>query len=141
MNRHHELTPRQSIISMFYRANRRGDPTPNDTRHAMGAATLLRQLAKEPNRAFECVLGMSPVALAECAEAAHKNSRSFTGDGAWTASTRVQFRSLTKFPREAERIAREKRSSIVGTRASCLWLESRVGLNEAAIAAEAEASG
>jgi hypothetical protein len=39
-------------------------------RHAMRAATLLRQLAKEPNRAFECALGMSPVALAECAEAA-----------------------------------------------------------------------
>ena len=70
VNRHHELTPPESIISMFYRADRRGDPTPNDTRHAMGAATLLRQLPKEPNRAFECALGMSPVALAECAEAA-----------------------------------------------------------------------
>ena len=70
VNRHHELTPPQSIISMFYRADRRGDPTPNDTRHAVGAATLLRQLAKVPNRAFERALGMSPAALAECAEAA-----------------------------------------------------------------------
>ena len=39
-------------------------------RHAKRAAALLRQLAKVPNRAFECALGMSPAALAECAEAA-----------------------------------------------------------------------
>jgi predicted metal-dependent hydrolase len=39
-------------------------------RHAKRAAALLRQLMKVPNRAFERVLGMSPAALAECAEAA-----------------------------------------------------------------------
>jgi predicted metal-dependent hydrolase len=39
-------------------------------RHAKRAAALLRQLAKVPNRAFERALGMSPAALAECAEAA-----------------------------------------------------------------------
>ena len=39
-------------------------------RHAMRAATLLRQLMKVPDRAFERALGMSPAALAECAEAA-----------------------------------------------------------------------
>jgi hypothetical protein len=39
-------------------------------RHAKRAAALLRQLAKVPNRAFELALGMSPAALAECAEAA-----------------------------------------------------------------------
>jgi hypothetical protein len=32
VNRRHELTPAQSIISMFYRADRRWDPTPNDRR-------------------------------------------------------------------------------------------------------------
>ena len=36
-------------------------------RHAKRAAALFRQL---PDRAFERTLGMSPVALAECAEAA-----------------------------------------------------------------------
>jgi predicted metal-dependent hydrolase len=39
-------------------------------RHAKRAAALLRQLAKVPTRAFERALGMSPAALAECAEAA-----------------------------------------------------------------------
>jgi Domain of unknown function (DUF309) len=39
-------------------------------RHAMRAAALLRQLTKVPDRAFERALGMSPAALAECAEAA-----------------------------------------------------------------------
>jgi hypothetical protein len=39
-------------------------------RHAKRAAALLRQLAKVPNRGFERALGMSPAALAECAEAA-----------------------------------------------------------------------
>jgi predicted metal-dependent hydrolase len=39
-------------------------------RHAMRAAALLRQLMKVPDRAFESALGMSPTALAECAEAA-----------------------------------------------------------------------
>jgi putative transposase len=31
VNRRHESTPPQSIISMFYRADRRRDPTPNDS--------------------------------------------------------------------------------------------------------------
>jgi hypothetical protein len=39
-------------------------------RHAKRAAALLRQLTKGPDRAFERALGMSPAALAECAEAA-----------------------------------------------------------------------
>ena len=39
-------------------------------RHAMRAAALLRQLTKVPDRGFERALGMSPAALAECAEAA-----------------------------------------------------------------------
>jgi hypothetical protein len=39
-------------------------------RHAMRAAALLRQLMKVPGSAFERALGMSPTALAECAEAA-----------------------------------------------------------------------
>jgi hypothetical protein len=39
-------------------------------RHAMRAAALLRQLMKAPDRAFERALGMSPAALAECAEGA-----------------------------------------------------------------------
>jgi hypothetical protein len=39
-------------------------------RHGMRAAALLRQLMKVPDRAFERALGMSPAALAECAEAA-----------------------------------------------------------------------
>ena len=39
-------------------------------RHAMRAAALFRQLTKVPDRAFERALGMSPAALAECAEAA-----------------------------------------------------------------------
>ena len=39
-------------------------------RHAMRAAALLRQLMKVPDSAFERALGMSPAALAECAEAA-----------------------------------------------------------------------
>ena len=39
-------------------------------RHAMRAAALLRQLMNVPDRAFERALGMSPAALAECAEAA-----------------------------------------------------------------------
>src|ERR1700733_6901 len=39
-------------------------------RHAMRAAALLRQLMKVPDSAFERPLGMSPAALAECAEAA-----------------------------------------------------------------------
>jgi Domain of unknown function (DUF309) len=39
-------------------------------RHATRAAALLRQLMKVPDRAFERALGMSPAALAECAEAA-----------------------------------------------------------------------
>jgi hypothetical protein len=39
-------------------------------RHAQRAAALLRQLTKVPDRAFERALGMSPAALAECAEAA-----------------------------------------------------------------------
>ena len=38
--------------------------------HAQRAAALLRQLTKVPDRAFERALGMSPAALAECAEAA-----------------------------------------------------------------------
>jgi hypothetical protein len=38
--------------------------------HAKRAAALLRQLTKVPDRAFERALGMSPGALAECAEAA-----------------------------------------------------------------------
>jgi DUF309 family protein family protein len=41
-------------------------------RHAKRAAALFRQL---PDRAFERTLGMSPVTLAECAEAANKDSR------------------------------------------------------------------
>src|ERR1700722_2967424 len=39
-------------------------------RHAMRAAAQLRQLMEVPDRAFERALGMSPAALAECAEAA-----------------------------------------------------------------------
>jgi Domain of unknown function (DUF309) len=39
-------------------------------RHAKRAATLLRQLTKVPDRALERAVGMSPAALAECAEAA-----------------------------------------------------------------------
>jgi hypothetical protein len=39
-------------------------------RHAKRAAALLRQLMRVPDRAFERALGMSPAALAECAEAA-----------------------------------------------------------------------
>jgi hypothetical protein len=31
VNRRYELNPPQPIISMFYRADRRRDPTPNDT--------------------------------------------------------------------------------------------------------------
>jgi len=38
-------------------------------RHAKRAAALLRQLTKVPDRTFERALGMSPGALAECAEA------------------------------------------------------------------------
>ena len=83
-------------------------------RHAMRAAALLRQLMKVPDTAFERALGMSPATLAECAEAATRMPDEFTGDGAWTASTRVQFHSRTKFPGEAERIAREKRSLVGG---------------------------
>lgn len=39
-------------------------------RHAGRAAVLLRQLMKGPHRVFERALGMSPAALADCAEAA-----------------------------------------------------------------------
>jgi hypothetical protein len=39
-------------------------------RHAKRAAALFRQL---PDRAFERTLGMSPTALAECAEAATRS--------------------------------------------------------------------
>jgi DUF309 family protein family protein len=39
-------------------------------RHAMRAAALLRQLMKVPDSAFERALGMSPAALADCAEVA-----------------------------------------------------------------------
>jgi Domain of unknown function (DUF309) len=39
-------------------------------RHAMRAAALLRQLMNVPDRTFERALGMSPAALAECAEVA-----------------------------------------------------------------------
>ena len=39
-------------------------------RHAMRAAAQLRQLMKVPDRVFERALGMSPAALAECAEGA-----------------------------------------------------------------------
>ena len=39
-------------------------------RHAMRAAALLRQLMNVPNCTFERALGMSPAALAECAEVA-----------------------------------------------------------------------
>ena len=39
-------------------------------RHTKRAAAQLRQLMNVPNRAFERALGMSPAALAECAEAA-----------------------------------------------------------------------
>jgi hypothetical protein len=39
-------------------------------RHAMRAAAQLRQLMEVPDCAFERALGMSPAALAECAEAA-----------------------------------------------------------------------
>jgi predicted metal-dependent hydrolase len=42
-------------------------------RHAMRAAALLRQLMKVPDRAFERALGMSPAALAECAEVATRS--------------------------------------------------------------------
>ena len=31
VTRRHELTPPRSIISMFYRADRRRDPTPDDS--------------------------------------------------------------------------------------------------------------
>jgi hypothetical protein len=44
-------------------------------RHAMRAAAQLRQLMKVPDRAFERALGMSPAALAECAEAATRIPR------------------------------------------------------------------
>jgi hypothetical protein len=33
----------------------------------------------------------------------HKDSRRFTGDGAWSASTRVQFHPRSKFPAEARK--------------------------------------
>jgi hypothetical protein len=39
-------------------------------RHAGRAAVLLRQLMKGPHRVFERALGMSPAALADCADAA-----------------------------------------------------------------------
>ena len=39
-------------------------------RHAKRAAALLRQSTKVPDRAFKRALGMSPAALAGCAEAA-----------------------------------------------------------------------
>ena len=39
-------------------------------RHTMRAAAMLRLLMKVPHSAFERALGMSPAALAECAEAA-----------------------------------------------------------------------
>ena len=39
-------------------------------RHTGRAAAVLRRLMKVPDRAFERALGMSPAALAECAEAA-----------------------------------------------------------------------
>src|SRR5271170_5351900 len=39
-------------------------------RHGKRAAALLRRLTKLPDRAFERTLGMSPAALAECAEVA-----------------------------------------------------------------------
>jgi predicted metal-dependent hydrolase len=39
-------------------------------RRAKRAPALLRQLTKVPDRAFERALGMSPTALAECAEGA-----------------------------------------------------------------------
>ena len=39
-------------------------------RHAKRAAALFRQLTNVPDRAFDRALGMSPAALAECAEAA-----------------------------------------------------------------------
>jgi hypothetical protein len=39
-------------------------------RHAKRATAVLRQLTKVPDRTFERALGMSPAALAECAEAA-----------------------------------------------------------------------
>ena len=75
-------------------------------RHAVRAAALLRQLMKVPDRAFERALGMSPAALAECAEAATRIPADLQATGR-RASPRVQFHSRTKFPREAERIARE----------------------------------
>lgn len=42
-------------------------------RHAGRAAALLRRLAKMPDHAFECALGMSPAALAEYAETAARH--------------------------------------------------------------------
>ena len=44
-------------------------------RHAMRAAAMLRLLMKVPHSAFERALGMSPAALAECAEVATRISR------------------------------------------------------------------
>jgi hypothetical protein len=81
-------------------------------RHAGRAAALLRRLMKAPDRAFEGALGMSPVALAEYAEAAARIPAGFTGYGSRTASPSVRFRSRIKYPWKAERIARENPSSV-----------------------------
>ena len=48
----------------------RGHKNAAAARHAMRAAAMLRLLMKVPHSAFERALGMSPAALAECAEMA-----------------------------------------------------------------------
>src|SRR5271166_3806456 len=81
-------------------------------RHTGRAAALLRRLMKVPDRAFEGALGHVTRDARRIRRSGRKDTRWFTGDGAWTASPSVRFRSRIKYPRKAERIAREKQSSV-----------------------------
>ena len=80
-------------------------------RHAGRAAALLRRLCK-PDRAFEGALVMSPAALAEYAEAAARIPADFQATAPGQPQPVFNFILGAKFPQEAERIAKEKQSSV-----------------------------
>jgi hypothetical protein len=82
-------------------------------RHTGRATALLRRLMKVPDRAFECALGMSPAALAEYAEAASRIPAALQATAPGQPQPVFNFFRI-KLSREAERIAKEKQSSVGG---------------------------
>ena len=75
-------------------------------RHAMRAAALLRQLMNVPDRAFERALGMSPAALAECAEAAIRLPADLQATAPGRPQPVFNFILGANSPQDAERIAK-----------------------------------